>query len=179
MPITVFSVYRLCSPLIAFYNTPRQWLMYYCGPSTTHYYYYCYYYYCYFINLAFFHWQMLYRFLPIMRVITKDQRFMGLLSVFYVFKNLYFPILLHSFLENFPPPPPPPPISPHLPLFVSNPLQTRFHKPYPQSKTFLNTRAVPSSAVFCSNTVLITTPSFSMHFFSSMTCCQVPQLPPE
>ena len=111
MPITVFSVYRLCSPLIAFYNTPRQWLMYYCGPSTRHYYYYCYYYYCYFINLAFFHWQMLYRFLPIMRVITKDQRFMGLLSVFYVFKNLYFPILLHSFssnqfLEQFPSPPP-------------------------------------------------------------------------
>ena len=44
--------------------------------------------------------------------------------------------------------------------------QPCLHKPYPQSKTFLNTQAVPSSAVFCSNTVLITTPSSSMQFFS-------------
>ena len=64
------------------------------------------------------------------------------------------------------------PSLPHLPLFFSlsnltrPPPQTRFYKPYPQSKTFLNIRAVPSSAVFCSNMVLITTSS-SMHFFSS------------
>ena len=37
---------------------------------------------------------------------------------------------------------------------------------YLQSKTFLNIRAVPSSAGFCSNAVLITTPSSSIHFFS-------------
>ena len=43
---------------------------------------------------------------------------------------------------------------------------TSFYKSYPQSKTFLNIRAVPSNAVFCSNAVLLTTPSSSMHFFS-------------
>ena len=49
-------------------------------------------------------------------------------------------------------------------LFSS--LHPHFHKLYPQFKTFLNVRAVLSSAVFCSNPVLITTPSFSMQFFS-------------
>ena len=45
-------------------------------------------------------------------------------------------------------------------------LQPHFHKSYPQSKTFVNMRAVPNSAVFCSNIVLITTPSSFMQFFS-------------
>ena len=76
---------------------------------------------------------------------------MGLLSISYVFKNLCLPILLHSFS--------------HSQLFFPFP-QAQFHKPYPQSKTFLNIRAVPSSAVFCSNVVLITIPSSSMQFFS-------------
>ena len=52
------------------------------------------------------HWQILYPFLPIQRIITNDQRFMGSLPISYVFKNLYFPILSHSFshvqfLEHF------------------------------------------------------------------------------
>ena len=91
---------------------------------------------------------------------------MCLLSISYVFKSLYFPILLHSFSlfsfwNNFPPPL-------HLPpffFFIKSP-QPRFHKFYPQYKTSLNIRAVPNSAVFCSNPGLITTPSSSMHFFS-------------
>ena len=46
-------------------------------------------------------------FLPIERLITDDQRFMVLLSISCVLKNMYFPILLHSFspvqfLEQFP-----------------------------------------------------------------------------
>ena len=49
--------------------------------------------------------------------------------------------------------------------FIKSP-QPFFHKSYPQSKTFLNIRVVPSKAVFCSNAVLITTPSSSMNFFS-------------
>ena len=57
---------------------------------------------------------------------------------------------------------PPPPHFP--PFFLSS--QLHFHKPYPQSKTFLNIRAVPSSAVFCSNAVLKKTPSSSVQFFS-------------
>ena len=44
--------------------------------------------------------------------------------------------------------------------------QPHFHKPYTQSKTFFNIRAVPSSAVFCSNAVVITGPIFSMQIFS-------------
>ena len=39
-----------------------------------------------------------------------------------------------------------------------------FYKLYLHSKTFLNIQAVLGSAVFCSNAVLITTPSFSMQF---------------
>ena len=54
-------------------------------------------------------------------------------------------------------------------FFIKSP-QPRFHKSYPQSKTFLNIQAVPSSAVFCSNAVLITTPSSSMHFFEFLGC---------
>ena len=78
---------------------------------------------------------------------------------------LYFYILSHLFIfsNNFPPPP-------HLPIclfffFIKLP-QSRFHKSYPQSKTFLNILAVPRSAVFCSNAVPITTYGSSMHFFS-------------
>ena len=87
----------------------------------------------------------------------------------FVFKNLYFPILLHSFssvqfLEQFPSPSPFATFFSFF-FFFKSP-QPRFHKSYRQSKTFLNVRAVSSSAVFCSNVVLITTPSFSMHFFS-------------
>ena len=44
--------------------------------------------------------------------------------------------------------------------------QPHFHRPYPQSKTFLDMQAVPSSTIFCSNAVLITTPRSSMQFFS-------------
>ena len=50
-------------------------------------------------------------------------------------------------------------------FFIKSP-QPCFHKSYPQSETFLNIRVVPGSVVFCSNTVVITTPSSSMHFFS-------------
>ena len=94
---------------------------------------------------------------------------MCLLSISYVFKNLYFPILLHSFspvqfLEQFPTPPP------HLLIchffFLYQITPNLFHKSYLQSKTFLNIPAVPSNAVFCSNAVLITTPSSSMYLFS-------------
>ena len=87
-------------------------------------------------------------FTSIMQVITNDQMFMSLLFIFYVFKNLYIPILLHSFPPFFPLP------------------QTHFHKPYPQSKTFFNMWTVPSSAAFCSNALLRTTPSSSMQFSS-------------
>ena len=81
---------------------------------------------------------------------------------------LYFYILsrLFSFWNPFPPPPPSPPFSPSpspFPTFFSLP-HPRFHKPYPQSKTF-NIRALPSGAVFCSNAVLITTPSSFMQYF--------------
>ena len=41
-----------------------------------------------------------------------------------------------------------------------------FHKSYLQSKTFFNIRDVPGSAIFCSNAVLITSPTSSMQFFS-------------
>ena len=73
---------------------------------------------------------------------------------------LHFYILSHLFTFwnslPFPPSSPPPP----------SPLHSRFYKPYPQSKTILNRRVVPSGAVFCSNAVLITTPSSFMQFFS-------------
>ena len=107
------------------------------------------------------HWQILYRFSHIKQVITSDQRFMGLLSISYVFKNLFFYILSHlfSFWKLFPPPSSPP-------FFACSLPHPYFHKLYPQSKTFLNIRALPSSAVFCSNAVLIRTPSSSMQFFS-------------
>ena len=73
---------------------------------------------------------------------------MGSLSIFYVFKHLYRLILLHSFSS-----------------FVFFP-QPRFHKPYPQSKTFLNIRAVPINAIFCSNAMLMTTSSSSVQISS-------------
>ena len=91
---------------------------------------------------------------------------MGLLSISYVFKKLYFPILLYSFspdqfLEQFSTP------SPFSTFFLSTlPQQPRSQKSYLHSKTFPNIPTVPSSAVFCSNAVLITTPSSSMPFFS-------------
>ena len=56
-----------------------------------------YYYYYYFINLAFCTGRFYTNILPIKGVITSDRRLMGLLSISYVFKNQYFPILLHSF----------------------------------------------------------------------------------
>ena len=73
---------------------------------------------------------------------------------------LYFYIISHlfSFWNNFPRPA-------HLPSFLLL-FFPRFCKSYPQSKTFLNIRAVSSSAVFCSNAVLITTSSSSVHYFS-------------
>ena len=73
---------------------------------------------------------------------------------------LYFYIVSHlfSFWNNFPRPA-------HLPSFLLL-FFPRFCKSYPQSKTFLNIRAVSSSAVFCSNAVLITTSSSSVHYFS-------------
>ena len=90
------------------------------------------------------------------------------------FTFLYFYTVSHlfSFWNNFSSPP-------HLPIclfiflfflfyfifFIKSP-QPCFHKSYPQSETFLNIRVVPGSVVFCSNTVVITTPSSSMHFFS-------------
>ena len=76
---------------------------------------------------------------------------------------LYFYILsyLFSFWNLFPPL-----LLPHLFFFSFPSTHPYFHKPYPQSKTFLNIQAVPSSAVFCGNAVLITTPSSSMQFFS-------------
>ena len=96
------------------------------------------------------------------------------LWMFNVFKNLYCPKLLHSFspiqvLEQFPSPSP----FAHLPpypfatffSFIESP-QPHFHKSYPKYKTFLNIKAVPNSAVFCINAVLITTSSSSVHFFS-------------
>ena len=58
------------------------------------------------------------------------------------------------------------PICPFATFFFIKSPQLGFYKPHPQSKTFLNTWAVPSSAISCSNVVLITTPSSSMHFFS-------------
>ena len=64
-------------------------------------------------------------------------------------------------------------------FFIIKSPQPCFHKSYPQSKTFLNIRAVPSSAVFCSNTVLIATPSSSCISLVSLMCYQVPLLPLE
>ena len=91
-------------------------------------------------------------------------------SPMFVSKNRHFPILLHffvsvPFLEQFPSRPP---SSQFFSFFSFSNLhpQPCFHKSYPQFKTFLNIRAVPGSAVFCSNAVLITIPSSSIHFFS-------------
>ena len=88
---------------------------------------------------------------------------MHLLSNSYVFKNVYLPILyilshLFRFWNPFLPPPPSPAF-----LFLPHP---RFHKLYKQSKSSLNSCAFSSSAVFCSNAALITTPSSSVKFFS-------------
>ena len=100
------------------------------------YFYHYYYHYYYYIYL---NWQILYRFLPIKRVTTDDQWFMGLLPISYVFKNLYLSIFLHSFS----------PIQSLEPYFSPSPFpilfwlsHQRFHKPYPKSKTFLNIRVV-------------------------------------
>ena len=127
-----------------------------------------YFYYC-LINLAFCTGRSYTDFLPIKQVITNDQRFMGLLLISYAFKK---PVLSYTFTFfptcsvfgaiSFPSP------LAHLPLFfffIKSP-QPCLHRSYLQSKTFLITRAVPSSAAFCSNAVLIATPSSSMHFFS-------------
>ena len=89
--------------------------------------------------------------------------FRHLLSNSYVFKNVYLPILyilshLFRFWNPFLPPPPSPAF-----LFLPHP---RFHKLYKQSKSSLNSCAFSSSAVFCSNAALITTPSSSVKFFS-------------
>ena len=93
----------------------------------------------------------------------------------FIFQYFYILSDLFSFWNNFPPPR-------HLPLFVC----VFFKSPFPQpcfhkytdlicnlKLSLLNIRAVPSSAVFCNNcfsvflfSVLITTPSSSMHFFS-------------
>ena len=94
---------------------------------------------------------------------SHNNGFMGLLSISYVFKNLYHPILLHylssvQFLEHFPSPSP---FSIFFFFFSFAFPQPCFHKPNPQYKTFLKIRVVLSSAIFCSNDVLITTPSSS------------------
>ena len=74
---------------------------------------------------------------------------MGFLSVSCFKKTcvfLYFYILSHlfRFWNNLP-------SCLHLPLFFLYQISpTRFHKSYPQSKTFLNTRVAQSRAVFCS-----------------------------
>ena len=101
---------------------------------------------------------MLKQFSPIKR----DQRFMSLLFIFYVFRNVYLSKLLHSFLpvqilEPFPSSSPfptllPPLIPPSLPQTLS------------KSKIYI--QAVPSTNVLCSNAVLITTPSPYIQFFS-------------
>ena len=88
---------------------------------------------------------------------------MGLLSIS-CFSQKPVPSYTYTFFSpvQFLEPLPSPFLSPAL-FFLPHP---RFRKIYPQSKTFLNIRAVPSSAVFCINAVLITTPSSSMQFFS-------------
>ena len=103
------------------------------------------------------HWQILYQFLLIKQVITNNQRFFPSPMFSNTCNFLYFYILSHlfSFFNNFQPPP-------HLPPFFlffpfSNPPNPAFAD-YTQSKT--------SSAVFCSNAVLITTSNSSLHFFS-------------
>ena len=113
-----------------------------------YYYNYYYYYYCYLINLAFCAGRFYTNFLPKKRVITNDQRFMGLLSISYVFKNLYFPILLHSFSpvqfsEQFPSPSPFAFFKFFIYFFFIKSPQPCFCKSYPQSKTSLNIRVVP------------------------------------
>ena len=88
---------------------------------------------------------------------------MGLLSFSYVFKNLYLPILLHSsspvhFLEPFLSPPPSPPF-----FYFPTPVSTNLIRNIKPSLINELSLIVLFSAV---NTVLITTPSFSMQFFS-------------
>ena len=79
----------------------------------------------------------------------------------YTFLYLYVLSHLFSSWNNIPP-------HLHAAHFFpfSNAPWPHFLKPHLQSKTFLNIRAVPISTVFCSNAVLITTPNYSMHFFS-------------
>ena len=106
------------------------------------------------------HWQILYRFSPMKRVITNDKIFMGLLAISYVFKSLYLLQLLHSFspVQFF---------NSSLPL----PFSHLFPPPPPFLQTLsaiwnLNLWAVTSSAVFCCSAVIITTPNSSIQFFS-------------
>ena len=124
-------------------------------------------YYCsyYFINLAFCTGNLT-DFLPIKQVRTNYQRLMGLLPISYVFKNLpsstftfFLTISVFGAISH------PLPI-PHFSQKNLPPSNPVFHQPYSQSKTFLNMRPVPGSAIFCSNAVLITTPSSSMQFSS-------------
>ena len=112
------------------------------------------------------HWQILYRFLPIKRVVANNQRFMGYCpspifsKTCTLFLRSFSPV---QFLGQFPSPSP----FAHLPfVFSIKSPQLSLCKSYLQSKTFLNVRAAPSRDVFCSNAVLITTPSSSMHFVS-------------
>ena len=112
--------------------------------------------------------------LPIKRVITNDQRFMGLFCPSPMFHLLCFqkPVLSYTFtfflacsvFEA---------ISLNLPIclfatffFLCQITPTPFPQILSAIKTFLNIRTVPSSAVFCSNAVFIKTPSSSMYFFS-------------
>ena len=96
---------------------------------------------------------------------TFDQRFVGLLPISYVLKNLYFSTFFFtcSVFGTISLPLPICPFDTFFPFVKS--AQPCFHKSYPQSKTFHNIWAVPISAAFCSNAVLITTPSSSMYFF--------------
>ena len=95
---------------------------------------------------------------------------MGLWSISHVFKNVYFSILLHSFspvkfLEKFPSPCPFAHLSFHCFIFY-------FFFSLSNHPNLVSTNLIAlmcelflSSGVFCSNSVLITTPISSMHFF--------------
>ena len=108
-------------------------------------------------------------FLPIKQVMTSDQRFMGLLSIFYVFKNMNVPILLLSFL----------PVQFLEQFFFFPFFQLCIHKPYPQSKTFYNIGAFPNSAVFLTMLCLKQPPVLVCISSVSLMCCQVSLLPLE
>ena len=123
------------------------------------------------------HLQILYWFSP-KWAIANGRRFMGLLSIYCVSKTFNFIILssLSPFFKipflnvnlNLSP-------TSHLSYIFVSPL-SRFFKTYYQSKTFLNIWAVPSSAVFSNNAVLITFPVLLYNSSVSLRCYQVPQL---